>query len=84
MAGTQSPFGNGNGGGSGGRAGPNNFVSNPGGGGGAGKGRDLLTTQSPPNTTGVDANPDTVPAGGTIPIVESPEPAKMPFKLGNG
>lgn len=83
MAGTQSPFGNGNGGGSGSRAGPNNFVSNPGG-GGAGKGRDLLTTQTPPNTTGVDANPDTVPAGGTIPVVESPEPVNMPFKLGNG
>ena len=81
--GKNNPFGNGSGGASGANAGSNNFLTNPGGGGGKGSGRDLLTTQPLPVTTGDPLNPASVPAGGEIPIVTSPEEnTGKPFKVG--
>lgn len=83
-SGTKSPFGNGNGGMNEGRAAPNNFLQNPGGNAGS-KGRDVMATQGEPDTTGEPENAESVPAGGKIPIVESPEANRsMPFKLGGG
>lgn len=80
--GTKSPFGNGNGGSGGSKTGSNNFLTNPGGSGG-GTGRDLMATQPLPTTTGEPPNADSIPGGGTIPVVTSPEEnTSKPYKLG--
>ena len=71
---------------------PNNYVSNPKGGPKNGaKPRDFTRDQQKPVTTGVPYSPDSVPAGGPLPLIDSNDPdathpvgknSRKPFKVG--
>lgn len=63
------------------RAKPNNFLLNPRGNSATNTGRDVMGTQTEPNTTGEEVATESIPEGGTIPDLNQTVPYK-PFKIG--